>query len=88
MSNRRFSAYDHIPIHWLPEFKQEYDLLLRAWQRGYQIDRWNSPESIRFKYGVYKKQPAREADVFGVFDSPEEVVGLLRFLLATAEKEG
>lgn len=87
MPQRKFSTYDHIPIHWLPEFKADNALLLRAFNLGYQIDRWNTPESLSFKYGVYKKRWGHETTTCGVFESTEEVVNLLKFLLATAEKE-
>lgn len=87
MAKRKFSEYDHVPIHWLPEFKEDYDVLLDAWQKCYGIDRWNSPESLSFKYGVYKSNGLGKKEVLGVFDNREEVIGLLRFLLATAEKE-
>lgn len=85
--SQRFYPHGHVPIHWLPEFKADYDLLLRAWQRSYGIDRWNTPESLDFKYAVYKAKGRGEKEKCGVFDSPEEVTGFLRFLLATAEKE-
>lgn len=84
---RKFSDFDHIPIHWLPEFKPDYNVLLRAWNKNYGIDRWNTPESLSYKYGVYKVRGPGDKEVIGVFENPEEVVGLLRFLLATAEKE-
>ena len=85
--SQRFYQHGHVPIHWLPEFKPDYNLLLRAWQRNYRIDRWNTPESLSFKYAVYKTESPGGKEKCGVFDSPEEVTGFLRFLLATAEKE-
>lgn len=84
---RTYSEYDHIPIHWLPEFRTQAEVLLRAWQLGYGVDRWSRPELYEFQYGVYKTMGPNRRVSMGVFDTPEEVVGMLKLLLATAEKD-
>lgn len=87
MAKRKFSEYDHVPIHWLPELRDSNDLLLEGFDLGYRIDRDCTAGSDGCKYTLYKARPHKKAQMLGTFDTAQEVTDFLRFLLATAEKE-
>lgn len=87
MAKRKFSEYDHVLIHWLPELRDNNHLLLDGFDLGYRIDLDCTVGSDVCKYTLYKARPHKKAQMLGTFDTAQEAVDLLRFLLATAEKE-
>ncbi len=68
------------------EFANDYNILFDAFQRGYGIERWHSPDMYGYKYGLWRAVGPNQGKVpVGVFDTPEEVVAILKLIFASTE---
>lgn len=57
-----------------------------ALAEGYGIDRWSSPNLYDYQYGIWRQVGPNKGKVkVGVFDTPEEVVAMLKLILASEE---
>jgi len=67
-------------------FEDNLSIIWRAFAGGYGIDRWTSPNLYDYQYGVWKQPtPGGRKEKVGVFDTPEEVVAMLKLILASEE---
>lgn len=74
---------------WLAEeFEDSVSVIWNASTYGYGVDRWDDTTTWRPKYGLWRRVgPNQGRVVIGVVDSPEEVVAMLRLLIASGEHD-
>lgn len=65
----------------------EHEIVVwEAITRGYGIERWHSPDMYGYKYGLWRAVGPNQGKVpVGVFDTPEEVVAILKLIFASTE---
>jgi hypothetical protein len=66
-------------------FEDNLSILWSAFAGGYGVDRWTSPNLYEYQYGVWKAGNNNAKIKIGVFDTPEEVVAMLKLILASEE---
>jgi hypothetical protein len=80
-------AYARFNGDWMADdFPEDIEFIWHASTYGYSIARWDDINHWDHRYGVYrftgKGQPKK---AIGVFDSPQEVVAMLKLILASEE---
>lgn len=65
-------------------FEDDLYTIWCALAEGYGVDRWHSPNLYDYQYGVWKRCGGSKVKV-GVFDTPEEVVAMIKLILASEE---
>lgn len=59
---------------------------------GYGVERWHDYMTCTYKYGLWRRcrpsDPRSAKERVGVFDSPEEVIAMLKLILASEEDDG
>jgi len=66
-------------------FEDNLSILWSAFAGGYGVDRWENHNLYDYQYGVWKAGNDNAKIKIGVFDTPEEVVAMLKLILASEE---
>jgi hypothetical protein len=78
-------AYAHFNGDWMAEdFEDAIEFIWHTSTYGYNIARWDDALHWGHKYGVYRDVDGARK-VIGVFNSPQEVVAMLKLILASEE---
>lgn len=66
-------------------FEDDMDVIWKAMLKGYGVDRMNNNPLYDHQYGVWKASAPNSMGrvAIGIFNTPEEVVAMLRLLLAS-----
>lgn len=74
---------------WMAEdFGDELHPLLQSFGRGFALARWNDPMHWGYRYGLSRVVgPNRGKVPIGVFDSPQEVIAMIKLILASEEHD-
>ena len=75
---------------WLAEdFDDAVPVIWNASTYGYGVDRLDDPLRWGFTYGIWKRIGPNQGKVpVGTFDSPQEVVAMIKLILASEEHDG
>lgn len=63
-------------------FEDDIDVIWRAMLKGYGVDRMNSQLLYDHQYGIWRSVEQSRVPI-GTFNTPEEVVAMLKLLLAS-----
>ena len=67
-------------------FEDNLDEVWAAFYKGFGVERWHNPGLYDYQYGVWRIVGPNQGKVkVGVFDTPQEVVAMLKLLLASEE---
>jgi hypothetical protein len=81
-------AYARFNGDWMADdFGDAIEFIWHASAHGYSIARWDDINHWSHKYGVYRNVEDTKIAI-GVFDSPQEVVAMLKLILASEEHDG
>ena len=77
-------AYARFNGDWMADDFEDIGFIWHASTYGYSIARWGDALHWGHKYGVYRSIGDGKVPI-GVFDSPQEVVAMLKLILASEE---
>ncbi len=67
-------------------FGDDFVVVWEAIQKGYGLEKWHSPDMYEYKYGLWRAVgPDQTKEPVGVFDTPQEVVAILKLIFASTE---
>jgi hypothetical protein len=73
---------------WLAEdFEDAVPIIWNASTYGYGVDKWTDIANWLPKYGLWRLGSDQGKVAVGTFDSPQEVVAILKLILANEEQE-